>query len=113
MQVLAAADRNRELLQHKGSLAAQRISAAFYYDGYRRTVNETYGVVLRRFRRKTIPGDNQTRGEHETENPDAEVACGINAKKLALAHKIIRWHDVYGKNRAGYGGRGILFSAIH
>jgi len=42
VQVLATIDRNRELLQHKGSLAAQRIATAFSEDGYRRTVNAIY-----------------------------------------------------------------------
>ncbi|MGA9450580.1 MAG: glycosyltransferase family 4 protein [Verrucomicrobiia bacterium] len=56
VQVLATTDRNRELLQHKGSLAAQRIATAFSEDGYRRTVNETYGVVLRQFRAQNNPG---------------------------------------------------------
>jgi len=39
---IATIDRNRELLQHKGSLAAQRIATGFSEDAYRRTVNIIY-----------------------------------------------------------------------
>jgi len=46
VQVIATMDRNRELLQHKGSLAAQRIATGFSEDAYRRTVNAIYHSVV-------------------------------------------------------------------
>jgi glycosyltransferase involved in cell wall biosynthesis len=49
VQVIATIDRNRELLRHKGSLAAQRIATVFSEDAYRRTVNETYGLATKQF----------------------------------------------------------------
>jgi glycosyltransferase involved in cell wall biosynthesis len=46
VEVIATIDRNRELLQHKGSLAAQRIATGFSDDAYRRTVNAIYHSVV-------------------------------------------------------------------
>jgi glycosyltransferase involved in cell wall biosynthesis len=45
-QVIATIDRNRELLRHKGSLAAQRIATGFSENAYRRTVNAIYDSVV-------------------------------------------------------------------
>ena len=50
VQAIATTDRNRELLRQKGSLASQRIAAGFSEDGYRRTVNEAYGLAIEQFR---------------------------------------------------------------
>ena len=47
--VITTIDRNRELLHHKGSLAAQRIATGFSEDAYRRAVNETYGLAIEQF----------------------------------------------------------------
>jgi glycosyltransferase involved in cell wall biosynthesis len=45
--VIATIDRNRELLQHKGSLAAQRIATGFSKENYRKIVNQVYRNVTR------------------------------------------------------------------
>jgi glycosyltransferase involved in cell wall biosynthesis len=50
VQAIATADRNRDLLRQKGSLASQRIAAGFSEDAYRRTVNEAYGLAIEQFR---------------------------------------------------------------
>ena len=49
VEAIATIDRNRELLRHKGFLAAQRIATGFSDDAYRRTMNETYRLATEQF----------------------------------------------------------------
>ena len=49
VQAIATLCRNRELLRHKGFLAAQRIATDFSEPTYRRILNETYGLATKQF----------------------------------------------------------------